>query len=298
MCKFINSMRNIKFLILFICLQPVYGQTFSGIVLDSLTNEPIAYSSLSFDKLNKGTFTNELGEFKLKWEVNQKSIIVSCLGFEKKIVAYSDLKAGENNILKLVQKENTIDEVVVVGLKRKYTGIKKIHTPKKIKVRSGLPFGYEFCTLIKNKFNKPGKMYSISLSLNKMENLDYLATYNVKFYEYDSIKKMPGESIYEENVIIEPENKTYHLKIKLDTLNIDFPKNGICVGIQVLNKKYDEKINSMSKIGPYINFTHTKMEILTWARFFDKDWSVYTRKSNVRNDFQNGMINAEVKIEN
>lgn len=291
-------MKTIKFLILFVYLQSVYGQTFKGIILDSLTNKPIAYSTLSFDNINKGTYCNELGEFTLKWETDQKNITISCLGYEKKTVNYTYLKTGVNNVIKLAQKQNIIDEIVIVGVKKKYTGIKKIKTPKVIKIRSGLPFGSEFCTLIKNQFNKPGKMQSISLSLNKMEDLDYLATYKVKFYEYDSINKRPGESIYDKNLIIEPENKTYHLKIKLDSLNIDFPKNGICVGIEIINKKYEEKINSMSKIGPFINFTHTKLEILTWERYFDKNWFVYTRKSNIRNDFKNGMINAEVKIEN
>jgi hypothetical protein len=291
-------MKTIKFILLFICLQSVYGQTFKGIILDSLTNKPIAYSTLSFENINKGTYCNELGEFTVKWVTEQKTIIISCLGFEKKTISYSDLKINTNNYIKLVKKENVIDEIVIVNVKKKYTGTKKIITPQVSVIKTGLPFGYEFSTLIKNKFNKPGKIQSITLSLRKRKNLDYLATYKVKFYEYDSINKRPGESIYDKNLIIEPENKTYHLKIKLDTLNIDFPKNGICVGIEIINKKHEEKINSMSKIGPYISFTHTKSEILTWDRYFDKKWFVYTRKSDVRNDFKNGMINAEVKIEN
>jgi hypothetical protein len=38
----------------------------------------------------------------------------------------------------------------------------------------------------------------------------------VKFYSFDSIKKQPGKLIYNENIFITPENRTYVLKIDVE----------------------------------------------------------------------------------
>jgi hypothetical protein len=41
----------------------------------------------------------------------------------------------------------------------------------------------------------------------KKKDFDYLATYNIRFYEFDSINRTPGEELYFENLIVEPTKK-------------------------------------------------------------------------------------------
>lgn len=76
-----------------------------------------------------------------------------------------------------------------------------------------------------------------------------------------------------------------------------FPRNGICVGVEVINTRYEGKLKSMAVIAPRILFTHTERKLVTWSRYRNKEWKVDTTKSQVRNDFVNAMINIDVVTE-
>ena len=139
-------------------------------------------------------------------------------------------------------------------------------------------------------------MEQVILNLNKSKEYDYLATYNIKFYEYNSVNKEPGELLYFKKLVINPENKTYELKIDVEELGITFPKNGICIGVEIVNDKYEQPTKSMAIIAPKINFTHTDLKLLTWSRFRNKEWKSHTRKSPVAKGFINGLVKIMVKF--
>jgi len=96
------------------------------------------------------------------------------------------------------------------------------------------------------------------------------------------------------------------LKIDVDSLSIKFPKDGICIGVEIANTEYLKPKMSMAYVAPYINFTQTDMQILTWKRFKGNTWNVDTHKTsnridwlrpNIDKDYMNAMINIEAKIE-
>ena len=62
-----------------------------------------------------------------------------------------------------------------------------------------------------------------------------MSDFNIKFYEYDSITHLPKAEIYSKNIIVSPKNKSYKMQINLDSLNIKIPKNGICIGLEIIN---------------------------------------------------------------
>ena len=92
-------------------------------------------------------------------------------------------------------------------------------------------------------------------------------------------------------------NKTYELEIDVSDLNIEFPENGICVGVEIVNTKYKTPLKSMAIMAPRINFTHTDYKIVSWGRYRNKSWKVNTRKSPFRRDFMNARINIRASIE-
>ena len=288
-------------ILLFFCffINITFSQNINGRVIDSLTNEPLNYVNITYINKNIGVNTNELGFYSLKLIDLTEKLLISHIGYEKKIIDLKKFDISKENILdiRLIPKIEVLNEIVITSKKKEYSKIKKIGTSKNIKVKTGFPFGYEFSNLIKNPFNKKGKLISVILNINKRENFDFLSSYNFRFYEYDSINKCPGKEIYFENLVVEPENKTYKLKVDVKNLNIDYPKNGLCIGIQIINAKYENKIESMSRIAPYINFTQTGNEILTWTRYRDKNWTIGTTKSQVSKKHINSMINIEVKLE-
>lgn len=275
------------------------SQTLKGRLIDSITKKPIELANITFVKKDLGVNSDLNGNFKIKIKDKSDNLQISSVGYNKKIINLSKFNETLDYAvdIELSPKIEKLEEVLISNKKKKYSSIKILGLNKKLKIRSGFPFGYEFCNFIKNPLNKNGKIKSIILSLNEKKDFDYLATYNIRFYEFDSINRTPGEELYFENLIVEPQNKTYKLKINIDALKIKLPKKGICIGVEIINSKYNEEISSMSKIAPNINFTHTKMEILTWTRFRSKKWIVGTHKSQIKDAFVNAMINIEVQIE-
>ena len=276
-----------------------HSQVIKGKVIDSLTKNPVELANITFVKRDLGVHSDRGGMFKIKVKDLLDELQISSVGYNKKTISLLTFNESKDYTIEfeLSPKTEILGEVIISNKKKNYGSVKTFGLIKKLKVRSGFPFGYEFCNYIKNPTNKKGKIKSIILSLNENTEADFLATYNLKFYEYDSVNKRPGEEIYFENLIVEPQNKTYRLKIDIEPLKIKLPQSGICVGVEIVNTKYDQEISSMAKIAPRINFTHTKMEILTWTRFRSKKWAVGTHKSQVKDSFVNAMINIEVQLE-
>lgn len=213
------------------------GQTLNGIVTDFETNLPMHLANVTFIEKDKGSYTDLTGKFELNID-NEKQILISSVGYESLIVNVSEIKDFEQILkIKLKPSAEKLEEVVISAKKKKYTSSKKLGESKRLKVRTSLPFGYEFANLIHNPKNQDGIVEQVILNLNKSKEYDYLATYNIKFYEYDSISRQPSKLLHFENLVISPENKTYELKIDVEELGITFPKNGICIGVEIVNMK-------------------------------------------------------------
>lgn len=293
-------MKIIYVLSIFFLIQNfAYTQNLNGRVLDSISQKPLELANVTFIKINSGTSTDSKGNFVLSLKIPEDYIKISSIGYTSKVVEISKYRGISYDSLKiyLVPRVEHLEEIIIAPKIIDYTSSIKLGLDKKLKVRTGFPFGYEFSNLIKNSSGRRGQLQSVIISLNEKKEFDYIATYNIRFYEYDAIRKLPGEEIYYSNVIVEPKNRTYKLRIDVSKLKIPFPESGICIGVEIINTRYDDHIKSMSEIAPYINFTHTDKEILTWTRYRSKDWVVGTSKSHVRKDFINAMINVEVKLE-
>lgn len=276
----------------------VFGQTFEGKVLDRELNTPIIYANITFLKSDKGTYSDENGRFKI--EVNTTdSLLISSLGYDNKIVRVSEFNLQtKNNIIKLEPRYEKLEEIVLTNKKIKYSGTKSFGDNKRgIRVKTSLPFGYEFANFIQNPKRKKGVLKTVSIFISKGKEYDYLSSYNIKFYSFDEFTKQPGSPLYFENFIVEPLNKTYELEIDVSDLNIEFPENGICVGVEIVNTKYKTPLKSMAIMAPRINFTHTDYKIVSWGRYRNKSWKVNTRKSPFRRDFMNARINIRASIE-
>ncbi len=84
----------------------------SGIVRDSVTNEPVPYASVAVSDKAAGTLTDERGIFELTAPNNAKALQIACLGYDKKTVP---IHKGQVNMydIKLVPQAQQLQEVVV-----------------------------------------------------------------------------------------------------------------------------------------------------------------------------------------
>ncbi len=91
-----------------------------GAVVDAGTNEPVPFAGVTWlDKNNNGTLTDDKGNFTLKTKDTTSRIIVTCLGYLKKIVPVKVGKTQKINIT-MYPDVKTLNDVVVKPKKTKY----------------------------------------------------------------------------------------------------------------------------------------------------------------------------------
>ena len=101
-----NKVVFVVLLLPFLC----FAQTFSGRVIDKVTQQPIETVAVYFDNTTIGTTTNENGEFSITYSAAvQSTLVISYLGYEK--VFIQDYRSKNNITIELVEAENALDEV-------------------------------------------------------------------------------------------------------------------------------------------------------------------------------------------
>ncbi|WP_181897614.1 carboxypeptidase-like regulatory domain-containing protein [Winogradskyella eximia] len=102
----INKASIIAFILPLFC----FSQTFTGRVLDRLTQQPIETVSVYFDNTTIGTTTNDKGEFSISYtDAVQSTLVISYLGYNKVLI--SDFRSKNNVVIELVEADNALDEV-------------------------------------------------------------------------------------------------------------------------------------------------------------------------------------------
>lgn len=102
--------------LLALLLLPIFGfsQEYQGIVLDSLSNDPVPFATVIYNDGSSSLITNEVGGFTVFPE--SEEIQISGMGFHSKNLR---LDSKELNVIRLARKEVELAEIVV--LKRKET---------------------------------------------------------------------------------------------------------------------------------------------------------------------------------
>lgn len=292
----------------------VSAQTLDGIVIDGLTKRPLDLATIFFKDSKYTIFSDAEGKFSV--EINPKDkiaiLVISSIGYEDLEI---DLKGYSENrthrkTFELAPKVQLLDEIVISNEKIDYGSPKTINSKRTPRARFSFQFGTENVTFVQNPYFKNGKIKKVILSLDKLKKnnavpkwvMDYVTAYSVKFYKYDARNQKPGEELYSKNIIAEPENKSYDFIIDVDSLNIPFPKEGVCIGIEYLNTRYKNPKGSFALIGPSMNFYEEEKlkPIIAWSRYKGEDWEFKSSISIFKNRrYQNVMVvDLVVNMEN
>jgi len=125
----------------FLVITKTSSQEISGIVLDSLTQQPISFANI-ISNFNKNTITNEEGRFRLFKEIpftNRDSVYVSSIGYNSITILATNLI----NESKIVLSPKIIElETVVVTNREKLTAIEIIDKVKE-NVKNVFEFDYK-----------------------------------------------------------------------------------------------------------------------------------------------------------
>ena len=289
-------MKKILFLIFLITVNLSNSQTINGIVKDSISGQNIAFVNIVL-KNGKGTYSSEFGIFELEIKnIKTDTLKISSLGYESKILPLIDFKNKTIFEVLLKPKIENLDEVLILNKKVKYTDKETLGEKKEGNISVTSLIGYETAIFIDNPKNIKARLNRIYVDLKKRSDAKYVATFNIKFYELDTIVNKPAKELYNENYYVKPKNKKYRLWINVKDLEIPFPKNGIFIGIEMVNTY--GKVEKYSYFGPMFRYTLDKnKESKTWSNYHNSGWK------NGSVDYQNhkktkeGILNPVIGIE-
>lgn len=99
-----------------VAIQQQAGKTYTvkGVVLDN-NNEPIIGASILVTGTNTGVATNLDGNFTLKVPANAKSIEISYIGFEKKVIPFNPRELNVFRVINLKESGISLEDVTIVA---------------------------------------------------------------------------------------------------------------------------------------------------------------------------------------
>lgn len=119
-CKFLLLICSLSVALDGFCQRDVKPTHISGLLVDSITNEPLPFAAVFLKGSDRGTMTDENGRFEINTSVNFINVSVSLMGYNNKEVFVT--KGESNNItIQLVPTGVALNELVVKPKKEKYS---------------------------------------------------------------------------------------------------------------------------------------------------------------------------------
>lgn len=126
------QMKNLS-LILFYCIISVnlFGQStgyIQGKVFDSITKEPISFSTIILKQNNLGLAANEEGDFIININSNflSDTLMISCIGYNRKLIKFKELDVEKVNYIYLNPVVLQLKEIKLIAFKKKMSSKKLI----------------------------------------------------------------------------------------------------------------------------------------------------------------------------
>jgi len=230
-------MKKIFTLLLTIGLYALNGFTqnieIKGSIVDKKTKKGIIYATLEIKTIKTGVYTDEEGRFSISIPPKNLNDIVevSSLGYERKTFIAKDLSYSIKAI-ELKQEDIRLKEVVILPKKMKTV---KLGTTEKVPWNyvMAIDFGRMVVTHINNKKNKKGYVRSVSCYIDSHGKSE--TPFRIRIYGVDKANNGPGMDLLKENVIVTSNKKDAWLTIDVSKYGIDFPEDGMFVGIEWIN---------------------------------------------------------------
>jgi hypothetical protein len=220
-----------------------------GVVIDSLSGEPIPYVNIWVENEAIGTTSEANGTFEIQTAAG-KNLVFSVLGYGRKYLA-----AKENMTVLLSETTMNLKEVVLVNKKAtKFVEIGK--TPNTIKQAfdNGPKMNAKFfpyqSSYAKTKFIQKITVYTDS----KIED----ALVKIHLYEVDE-NGFPGKELLPKELLVAIKKGVLKHSIDVSEHNLSMPKNGVFASFE---KLLIERNKLGTKYQPYILYNFVERDFL------------------------------------
>jgi outer membrane receptor protein involved in Fe transport len=194
---FINSM--IALLIVLPGARAYSQNNCSGKVIDAATNEPVAQASIQIKNTNKGTITNNKGEFSLPLTDTETELTISSLGYLPVTITNTSLQ--KKGLVSLQSNNNSLQEIVISASR---TAQKRSEAPVAIATISKQTMEDTKATRIDQLVNKVSGVNMVSLGneQHQMSIRQPMTTKSLFLYLEDGIP-IRTTGVYNHNALLE-----------------------------------------------------------------------------------------------
>lgn len=284
----------------------------NGVVLDSVTKEPIVYANVILQSEQIGVATN----FKDAFQINNKdnlgtdTLLVSYVGYKAQKIFIDHIKRDSVYMFYLKEDIQLLDEVLLISSKNLSKATYKIKSKGKKLIGHNIKYNEEVIKLVNNDKNTLGKLINVTFYFKSFESdfgQNLPVHYRVNFYDVDSIsKKTKDLVVLESDIIIKPEpkpelenkyknrNKKQAIKVDLKKYNVKFPKEGLFIGLQAINPSLTQpKVGAFYVITPMLLKSYVKKASTYYRTLGGETYS--NIKGHIKNHYSDLIIDIELK---
>lgn len=293
-------MNRFCFILFFINI--LNGQV-NGVVLDSVSKEPIVYANVILQSEQIGVATNFKGAFQIdnKNKLGSDTLLVSYVGYKSQKIFVNHKKRDSVYRFYLKEDIELLDEVIIKSSEKLSKVTHKIKSKGKRLISHNLKYNEEVIKLVNNNKNKPARLLNVTFYFRRSFESDFGITlpvhYRVNFYYVDSTSKKPKELVLlDSDIIIKPENKNkkQNFEVDLKNHNIKFPKEGLYIGLQSINPGLTQpKAGVFYKITPMLLESYVK-KASTYYRTLGGE-SFANMKGIKKNHYRDLIVDVELK---
>lgn len=223
-----------KFLILILFSLTVLSGISQNQIIDSESKEPVSYAHIKSTNKLKGVISDYNGFFVLDSSYRElDSIIISCIGYDRKIILVSQLV--ENKVVELTPSTQNLHEVIVTAKKTKYR-LKNLGITKKTKktrfpdyVGTGKN-GEEKAVWIPNDYSIPGYLKNINVYVSDLGYPD--AYFRIHVYACNEFETKPDKELTRSNIIASATKGNEWVTIDMSNEHIQIGENGCFIGVE------------------------------------------------------------------
>ena len=219
----------------------------SGVIQDSLTKKPLPYVNIWVENENIGTTSEENGKFAISDEAFNKTLVLSCVGYEKRRIVFSE----NNQTFYLAEAIQQLDEVVIkTPLKTVFNTISTFNLEE-----STTGFGIQLAPWIVGRFFAYKQEYEKTPYLNKVK---FATNSNIRNAQFKMVLYVPddngapGEYLYHEDILFSVPKGLKETIVDLSKYKIAFPEKGLFIAFEWLtieSNKYKYDLKDLNKKG-------------------------------------------------
>lgn len=272
-------------IILFLILNiEAFTQEIKGKIINSSTKEPLPLATIitKFDKLS-GSYANENGEFTITPKTENDSLFVSCIGYLSKEVCIKEYLNEYNSVIELTPIIHQLPNILVKNANSIPKEIGYCDLNKSF-IQAGTKGGIIIVRIpndIDTIYHKIISLNFIFGSISHPDQKHNKGIIRIRLYDCDSNNYEPSHNLLPEDIILTiPESflpwKKNVLKVDISKYNIQFPTNGIYLGIEWIGETEN---NLLYNINPGIWYSRDVINFSSRVSFFGREFKdLYNKK--------------------